>query len=157
MIVMLGGPIKAGFQGTKFDSALRQRVRSLAEALVASGIELRSAHLAENFQVLSDLDRRTVAARDLLWAKEADAYVAVLPCDATGTMVPSFGTGVEVGWMMSMGKPIWLLVDIDLIHRYSPFLSSLPAAGEVHLVPLAKDGAYEDLVSHVRRRLAASC
>lgn len=140
--VMIGGPIKAGFGPQGFNGGLRKQIVGLHDALEACGYNLRSAHMAEKWSPLSESERRTVARRDRQWLHESDAYIAFVPLDAHGQLVPSFGTGVEVGWAISLGKPVWLIIDGSQICNYSPFLTSLPEAMDVHLMTLGSDDTH---------------
>jgi nucleoside 2-deoxyribosyltransferase len=135
-VVMIGGPIKAAFTGANFDIGLQGKIESLSSALTAAGVSVLSAHQHERFSPLDDRGRAQVASRDYRWSEEADVYVALLPLDRRGHLIPSFGTGVEVGWFTAAAKPVWLAIDEERLASYSPFLTSLPSVKNVNLVDL---------------------
>lgn len=131
--VFLGGPIKAGFTGAEFDGDLRTRTLQLIAGLRAAGVVVVSAHEAEAFSRLQPSHRSGISARDDAWLRACDAYVAHLPLTAGGSVYPSVGTGIELGWALRDGIPAFALVDMARRSAYSPFLLDLSDRGELEL------------------------
>ncbi|MFF7355024.1 MULTISPECIES: nucleoside 2-deoxyribosyltransferase [Streptomyces] len=138
LTVFVGGPIKAGFTDGTFDPVLRHRVDSVVGHLTAAGARVISAHQEEGFAPLPPGAQQGIVGRDFGWLRQCDIYVPLLPLDPQGTLVPSLGTGVEVGWATALGTPAVLLVETARIDRYSPFLRGLPDAFPVQLMDLTE-------------------
>ncbi|WP_405657900.1 nucleoside 2-deoxyribosyltransferase [Streptomyces sp. NBC_00079] len=135
--VLLGGPIKAGFgHGTGFDARLRLSIDHLLTGLRASGVVIQSAHEAEGFSRLPEgAAHAAVVQRDHRWLTDCDAYVCLLPL-RDGTIYPSIGTGVELGWATARGIPVIALVEVAHLTVYSPFLRGLGSMFDVTLTDL---------------------
>ena len=86
--------------GREFESTYQELIR----ALLADKHEIPTAHLAESNVV--DLEAvasaREVYERDVIWLRKADAVIAEVS-------VPSHGVGYEVGFALSVGKPVLCL------------------------------------------------
>lgn len=95
--VVLGGPIKALFGPVGFDKAWETRIRKTAATFAEHGMVMRSAHLMESFKRLPPGDVNGVAFRDHNLVTAADVYIATLPLNQHGDLIPSVGTGVEIG------------------------------------------------------------
>ncbi|GAA2405433.1 hypothetical protein GCM10010420_36490 [Streptomyces glaucosporus] len=137
MRVLLGGPIKAGFRdGTDFDARLRLYVDRLLTGLRATGMVIDSAHEAEGFSRLPEgTVHAAVVRRDHQWLTGCDAYACLLPL-RDGTVYPSIGTGVELGWATARGIPVIALVEVARMAAYSPFLRGLGSMFDVTLIDI---------------------
>jgi len=86
--------------GREFERIYQELIR----ALLADGHEIPTAHLAESNVV--DLEAvvspREVYERDVIWLRKADAIIAEVS-------VPSHGVGYEIGFALSVGKPVLCL------------------------------------------------
>ena len=86
--------------GREFERIYQELIR----ALLADGHEIPTAHLAESNVV--DLEAvvspREVYERDVIWLRKTDAIIAEVS-------VPSHGVGYEIGFALSVGKPVLCL------------------------------------------------
>lgn len=82
--------------------------QSLVHALVGDGHEVPTAHLAESSVVALEavVDPRDVYVRDVEWIRSSDALIAE-------TSAPSHGVGYEIGYALSLGKPVLALHQRD--------------------------------------------
>lgn len=78
--------------------------QSITRALLESGVEVPTAHLAEAGVVNEEkvIEPRIVYERDVAWIRSADALIAEVS-------VPSHGVGYEIGYALDLGKPILCL------------------------------------------------
>jgi 2'-deoxynucleoside 5'-phosphate N-hydrolase len=80
--------------------------KAIVRALLAEGVEVPTAHLAETGVVNEEkiVAPETVYARDAAWMRAADALVAEVS-------VPSHGVGYEIGFALGLGKPVLCLYE----------------------------------------------
>lgn len=78
--------------------------QAIARALLADGHKVPTAHLAESnvMDVETSVSPQDVYARDVEWIRSCDALIAEVS-------VPSHGVGYEVGFALSLGKPVLCL------------------------------------------------
>ena len=78
--------------------------QAIARALLADGHKVPTAHLAESnvMDVETSVSPQDVYARDVEWIRNCDALIAEVS-------VPSHGVGYEVGFALSLGKPVLCL------------------------------------------------
>jgi 2'-deoxynucleoside 5'-phosphate N-hydrolase len=78
--------------------------QSITRALLESGVEVPTAHLAETGVVDEEkvIAPGTVYERDVTWMRLADALIAEVS-------VPSHGVGYEIGYELALGKPVLCL------------------------------------------------
>lgn len=78
--------------------------QAITRALLESGVEVPTAHLAETGVVHEEkiIVPRTVYERDVAWMRSADALIAEVS-------VPSHGVGYEIGFALDLGKPVLCL------------------------------------------------
>lgn len=154
--VFVGGPIKAAFVNGAFDTSLRHRVDTVVRHLRDAGADVLSAHHEEGFQPLPHDAYDGIVSRDHGWLRQCDVYVPLLPLGPDGALLPSVGTGVEIGWATLLGKPVLLLVETDRLDCYSPFLRGLPAAFRAELMDLDEavesPGALRTRLLELRRK-----
>ncbi|HXF86359.1 MAG TPA: nucleoside 2-deoxyribosyltransferase [Anaerolineales bacterium] len=118
--------------GREYESVYRAIVRSLRE----DGHEVPTAHLAES-NVLAretEIAPREVYERDIAWIRACDALIAEVS-------VPSHGVGYEIGFALSIGKPVLALHQKD--RRLSKMISGNPD-------PRLKVAAYHSLDEAIR-------
>ncbi len=118
--------------GREYESVYRAIVRSLRE----DGHEVPTAHLAES-NVLAretEIAPREVYERDIAWIRACDALIAEVS-------VPSHGVGYEIGFALSIGKPVLALHQKD--RRLSKMISGNPD-------PRLKVAAYHSLDEVIR-------
>ena len=86
--------------GREFESVYQ----SIVSALIRDGHEVPTAHLAEPGVVTLEavIDPHEVYSRDITWVRESDVLIAE-------TSVPSHGVGYEIGFALSLGKPVLAL------------------------------------------------
>jgi nucleoside 2-deoxyribosyltransferase len=80
--------------------------QSITRALLDSGNEVPTAHLAETGVVNEEkiIEPRIVYERDVAWIRAADVLVAEVSA-------PSHGVGYEIGYALNLGKPVLCLHD----------------------------------------------
>ena len=80
--------------------------QSITRALLDGGIEVPTAHLAQTGVVDEEkiIQPHAVYARDAAWMRSADALIAEVS-------VPSHGVGYEIGFVLSLGKPVLCLYE----------------------------------------------
>lgn len=139
------------FDHTGFDSDERERVTAVHRALEAVGCEVLSAHVAESFARVSGSSHE-IACRDHRWAQECDLYLALLPTGPDGWPVPSWGTGVELGWVSARGVPVVIVREASAHHSFSHLVRGLDAITTVQFVDAAT--APGELAALVRDSLA---
>jgi len=78
--------------------------QELTSALLTDGHEVPTAHLAESNVVALEavVSPREVYERDVAWIRAAHAVVAEVS-------VPSHGVGYEIGFALSVGRPVLCL------------------------------------------------
>ena len=78
--------------------------QALVAALLADGHVIPTSHLAQSEAMESerDLAAQNVYQRDVGWIKNCDALIAEVS-------VPSHGVGYEIGFALSLGKPVLCL------------------------------------------------
>lgn len=78
--------------------------QAIARALLADGHQVPTAHLAESnvIDVETSVAPQDVYARDTEWIRTCDALIAEVS-------VPSHGVGYEIGFALSLGKPVLCL------------------------------------------------
>lgn len=152
MKVFLGGPIQFMIEDPVLLERMKRAVRRLVRTLQDAGMEVFSAHLVESFgATTADWQPHSIAERDLDWMRRCDVFVALLPSDGTGDLGRTDGTHVELGWASAMSKPIVLVTESRLAHRYSQLVQGLHAVASVRRVELDELlGAPSSLVPVVR-------
>jgi nucleoside 2-deoxyribosyltransferase len=133
--VLCGGPIKSLFSKNVFDPAMRDLVVSCVGALRAADWTVYSAHLAEEFGPVT-ITSQEVTRRDNGWCVACDVYVALLPTAADGTVQPSAGTAIELGWVSAAGKPIVVVWDEARRNAYSHLVRGLDAITPVRFLAI---------------------
>jgi len=90
--------------GREFESVYQ----AIVHALVEDGQNILTAHLAESSAMESEaaLSPVEVYSRDVNWIRECDILIAEVS-------VPSHGVGYEVGFALSLGKPVLALFRMD--------------------------------------------
>ena len=80
--------------------------QSITRALLEDGFEVPTAHLALSGVVNEEkiIQPQDVYARDVAWMRSADALIAEVS-------VPSHGVGYEIGFALSLGKPVLCLYE----------------------------------------------
>ncbi len=80
--------------------------QSITRALLEAGFEVPTAHLALSGVVNEEriIQPQEVYARDVAWMRSADALIAEVS-------VPSHGVGYEIGFALSLGKPVLCLYE----------------------------------------------
>jgi len=78
--------------------------QAIARALLADGHKVPTAHLAESnvIDVETSVAPQDVYARDVEWIRTCDALIAEVS-------IPSHGVGYEIGFALSLGKPVLCL------------------------------------------------
>jgi nucleoside 2-deoxyribosyltransferase len=78
--------------------------QAIARALLADRHQVPTAHLAESnvIDVETSVAPQDVYARDVEWIRTCDALIAEVS-------VPSHGVGYEIGFALSLGKPVLCL------------------------------------------------
>lgn len=78
--------------------------QSITRTLLENDIQVPTAHLAQTGVVDEEkvIEPGTVYARDTAWMKSADGLIAEVS-------LPSHGVGYEIGFMLSLGKPVLCL------------------------------------------------
>jgi methylase of polypeptide subunit release factors len=112
-----------GDGGYTFSQSLRERYLAVLELLERNGIEVLSAHRADQFGEVDWVDN--FVERDLSWVERCDAQLVMLPADSHGEALRSDGTMIEMGYALARGKPVVLLADDAQNLRNSFFLRSL--------------------------------
>jgi nucleoside 2-deoxyribosyltransferase len=135
--VFVGGPIKHAFKQGAFDTDLRTLIDAVVDGLVELDCTVACAHRYESFAPLPEDRKSGLVARDFAWMRWCDLYLALVPLQESGVLVPSLGTGVEIGWAMRLAKPIVAAIDVSRSSHYSPFLLDLAADDDVQLVDIA--------------------
>jgi len=80
--------------------------QSITRALLEGGFEVPTAHLALSGVVNEEkiIQPQEIYARDVAWMRSADALIAEVS-------VPSHGVGYEIGFALSLGKPVLCLYE----------------------------------------------
>jgi len=104
--------------GREFESAYQTITRALAE----DHHQVPTAHLAEPgvVSVEAVIDPREVYTRDTTWIQESDVLIAEVS-------VPSHGVGYEIGYALSLGKPVLALYQAG--RKVSKMISGNPDPG----------------------------
>jgi nucleoside 2-deoxyribosyltransferase len=78
--------------------------QSLVQALAENGHNVLTAHLAEPAAIKSEavLSSSEVYMRDVEWIRDSDVLIAEVS-------VPSHGVGYEIGFALTIGKPVLAL------------------------------------------------
>lgn len=101
--------------GRELESFYQQFVAALeADGHVIPTSHLAQAEVLEGERLLSPGD---VYERDVKWIRECDALIAEVG-------VPSHGVGYEIGYALSMGKPVLCLAQKD--RRVSKMITGNP-------------------------------
>jgi hypothetical protein len=153
--VFCGGPIKAAFTNGSFDHDMRMLVTSTVGALEASGAVVRSAHVTEDFSLISTAPQE-ITLRDFAWSESCDVYLALLPVDARGVAYPSAGTAIELGWVSGLRKPIVVAWDEKSPSEYSHLVRGLDAITDVIYVDLMSAYATPSLMTAAVERASRS-
>ena len=113
--------------GRKDENAYQYLVKVLEEM----GVEVPTAHIAETGIEIIDgqEDPLDIYQRDVNWIEESDLLVAEVS-------TPSHGVGYEIGYALSIGKPVLCLYNQEVI-------VSKMITGNPH--PLLSVRAYRDL------------
>lgn len=101
--------------GREFESVYQE----LVAGLLADGYAIPTAHLAQPEVVAAErvIAPREVYDRDVAWIRSCDALVAEVS-------VPSHGVGYEIGFALSLGKPVLCLYRAD--RKVSKMLTGNP-------------------------------
>jgi hypothetical protein len=104
--------------GREFESAYQTITRALAE----DRHQVPTAHLAEPgvVSVETVIDPHEVYTRDTTWIRESDVLIAEVS-------VPSHGVGYEIGYALSLGKPVLALYQEG--RKVSKMISGNPDPG----------------------------
>jgi hypothetical protein len=104
--------------GREFESAYQTITRALAE----DHHRVPTAHLAEAgvVSVEAVIDPHEVYTRDTTWIQESDILIAEVS-------VPSHGVGYEIGYALSLGKPVLALYQEG--RKVSKMISGNPDPG----------------------------
>jgi nucleoside 2-deoxyribosyltransferase len=102
--------------GREFESVYQSIVRVLME----DGHGVPTAHLAESGVVMREaiITPQEVYARDIAWIRACDVLIAEVS-------VPSHGVGYEIGFSLSLGKPVLALYQNG--RKVSKMISGNPA------------------------------
>ena len=92
--------------GRKDEKAYQYLVRVIEEM----GIEVPTAHIAETgIEIIDGQEKpRDIYQRDVDWIEESDLLVAEVS-------TPSHGVGFEIGYALSLGKPVLCLYNQDVV------------------------------------------
>lgn len=117
----------------------------LVEVLEEMGIEVPTAHIAETGIEIVDggEDPLDIYQRDVKWIEESDVLIAEVS-------TPSHGVGYEIGYALTLQKPVLCLYDQEVV-------VSKMITGNPH--PLLSVKAYRDLADAeviLRRYLASA-
>lgn len=117
----------------------------LVEVLEDMGIEVPTAHIAETGIEIVDggEDPLDIYQRDVKWIEESDVLIAEVS-------TPSHGVGYEIGYALTLQKPVLCLYDQEVV-------VSKMITGNPH--PLLSVKAYRDLADAeviLRRYLASA-
>jgi len=113
--------------GYEFDPEFRKTLESVFEAVRASGADLLSAHLADEWGAAYRHGASAYARRDLAWVRQTDVYVAVLPRDSSGAPARSEGTLIEAGAAIAFEREVLLVIEGADKPGISFFLGALPS------------------------------
>ena len=122
--ILLGGPIKAYFESSGFNSVARTRYEKLIALLRSAGATVYSAPEAEKFDYAVETPA-TVTQRDFDWCRSADVYLALWPPGPDSRPIPSQGTAIEIGWATLLRCPIVFLWDEVHADEYSHLVRGL--------------------------------
>jgi nucleoside 2-deoxyribosyltransferase len=118
--IFVGGPMQYALSNTGFDPKLENLLITILDELKKSGFQVFSAHIEENFGQDSDnFCSESITKRDFQWMLECTIFIAVLPLNSKGEIFRSDGTHIELGWAMSMRKPIILITPFQQNQQYS--------------------------------------
>ena len=92
--------------GRKDEKTYQYLVRVIEEM----GIEVPTAHIAETgIEIIDGQEKpRDIYQRDVDWIEESDLLVAEVS-------TPSHGVGFEIGYALSLGKPVLCLYNQDVV------------------------------------------
>lgn len=154
--VFLGGPIQYATVKNGFDPMLATTIKTIVQKLQASGVKVRSAHVAEQFgQIDMTGQDRYVTQRDYTWAQQCEAYICLLPDDGAGRPYRSDGTCIELGWISAMGKPILIITALGVTQSF--LMSGLGAIAPVlHLSLQDVEESPERLTSYLHLMLTGA-
>jgi 16S rRNA G1207 methylase RsmC len=120
MTAKLGG-------GYEFEPKFRKTMEKIFEAVRASGADLLSAHLTDEWGETYQHGASAYARRDLAWVRQAPVYLAVLPRGANGALVRSEGTLIEMGAAIAFEREVLLVLEGADRPDISFFLGALSA------------------------------
>ncbi len=110
--VFVGGPIQHAVTSHGFKSDVQHLIENSISTLMADGHTILSAHVAEQFGVLTEtFTPKSIWQRDRNWMGECDLFVAVLPSDGTGALLRTDGAFIELGWASALKKPIIVMTE----------------------------------------------
>lgn len=138
--VFIGGPIQHALADGRIERGLARILRDFTQAFERNGHTVLSAHVAERWGAsTAQFSPEQVTRRDYAWIRQADLYVCVLPARSDGTIWPSGGTHVELGWASALGVPILMLWDPASAERYSHLFRGLHAVAPVKYTQIRDD------------------
>lgn len=112
LAVHLAAPLASWRTGGWRDGAAEGLPMGLVEALETSGFQVFSSHQAQNQDLFSGPGQSASAVRrEFSWMEVCDAFVAVLPRDFTGDLVPASSVHLRLGWASSLKKPVLVVAD----------------------------------------------
>jgi nucleoside 2-deoxyribosyltransferase len=130
--VFIGGPIQHALENGRIESSLAQTLKTFTRAFENQGYAVFSAHAAERWGAsTAQFSPEQVTRRDYSWIRQADIYICVLPAKGDGSIWPSGGTHVELGWASALGVPILILWDPAVADQYSHLFRGLYAVAPV--------------------------
>ena len=144
--VFVGGPIQHALRGSSMLPDAQTPLCVVHGAVEAIGAHLVSAHIAERFG--GDTHSFTpaeVTVRDAQWMRTCSLFVALLPVDASGMLIRTDGTHIELGWASALGKPIIVLAPRNAHPQLSHLVKGLGCVAKVDLLDL--DSAISDTAS----------
>jgi nucleoside 2-deoxyribosyltransferase len=123
--------------GREFEAVYQQ----IVEALTGDGHIIPTSHLAQSESVDKEriLSPRDVYERDVKWVEESDVLIAEVS-------TPSHGVGYEIGYALSIGKPVLCLYQNGV--RVSKMITGNPA------VRVLAYGTVTEAISQARKFLS---
>jgi nucleoside 2-deoxyribosyltransferase len=138
--VFIGGPIQHALEDGRIESGLAQTLAGFTQAFERRGCAVFSAHVAEGWGAsTAKFSPEQVTRRDYAWIRQADIYICVLPAKDDGSIWPSGGTHVELGWASALGVPILILWEPAVAEQYSHLFRGLHAVAPVKYTTIRDD------------------
>ncbi len=126
--------------GREFEAAYQE----IVAALMADGHEIPTSHLAQS-EVMEDervVAPQDVYERDVNWIRNCDALIAEVS-------VPSHGVGYEIGFALTIGKPVLC------IHHKDRKVSKMITGNQNPALQVRSYSVLDEAVSHARSFLAS--